>query len=143
MVLDVGRDLGDIAVLEPEADRAHAGEAVITALADLGRDPLGVATLGGGGCQLDVEGDERWPGRDEHGAGRGVKSAGPEVGPELAGLDPVGQRPRPSTAQLGTGAPVGQTRRRETPGAPSSVAEQVGEDERLGARGAPVGRRRG
>ena len=132
MVLDVGRDLGDAAVFEPQPDRSHSRQAVGTALADEGSDPLGVLDRRRG-PELDVEGDERRAGADEHGAGGGMQPGRSEVRHKLAAFDPCLECRRPAAAELGAAPsagenPVQEHRQLEL------LAEPVGEHERLGTR---------
>src|SRR5512132_3319258 len=46
--------------------------------------------------QLDVEGDERRPGSDQHGANAGVEARRAEIGTQLSGVDSLLQRVRPA-----------------------------------------------
>ena len=78
MVLDVGRDLGDVARREPQADRSDRLEAFRAALADPRRDRAGVLERRRR-RELDVEGDERRPGRHQHRAGGRMELVRAEV----------------------------------------------------------------
>ena len=136
VVLDVGRDLGDVARREPQADRSDRLEPFGTALADPRRDRARVLERRRR-RQLDVEGDERRSGRNQHGAGGRMEPARPEVRAELVAGDPARQRRRAAEAELGAGPSLRELAVQEH-GKLELVAEQVAEDKRLCARGTAI-----
>ena len=87
-----------------------------------------------GGGELEVEGDERRAGADEHGAAARVGRARAEVGPDVAGRDALGELRQAADAQLGARAPAGEQAVEEDrqAGAPELLAR----DERRRAGGA-------
>ena len=116
VVLDVGRDLGDAARGAATARSRGPREPLGAALADARRDRPRVLERRRR-RELDVEGDERRPGGDEHRAGGRMELARAEVRAQLAGFDPLRERRRAAAAQLGPRASAARARRRGTPAA--------------------------
>ena len=98
-VVDVGRDLRD--AVEVHADSAHAGKPAAR-LPQPGRH--GTGDLGVAGVELDVERGQRPPGRDERGAGAGMRLA--------RARGRVAARRRPSAPPAPPGHRGGRTRAR-------------------------------
>ena len=96
-ILDVGRDLHEAAGGQLQAERPHARQPLLPALADQRGDPLRVVERGGR-RELDVERDQRRARGDERGAGGRVRPRRAVVGRELV------ERARPP--QRGSRAPA-------------------------------------
>ena len=138
VVLDIHRHLGDAAVLEPQADRAEARQALGAALANARGDPLARPPRVAGGASSTLNATS---------GGRAPTSTAPAVGcscggPKSGFSSPVSircrERGRAAAAQLGAGAAVGEHPVQKD-GQLELLAEPVGEHERLGARGAAIG----
>ena len=125
VVLDVGGDLDEVAELE--AERADARQPLGAPLADQRRHPPRVLQRA---FDLDVERDERRPGGDERRARGRVQPRRPVVGRE------AGQRAW--RAQARASAPA-RERAVQIDGQAEVAAEPVGEQQRLGGRGAALG----
>ena len=91
----------------------------------------------GGRRQLDVEGDERRPGGDQHRAGGGVQSGGPKSGCSSPASIRRWSADGPPRLSSRAGSSAGEDPVQEH-GERELVAEQVGQHERLGAGGAAV-----
>ena len=131
VVLDVRRDLDDVAARQVQPERAHAGQPLLPALADRGGDRARVVERRGR-RELDVEGDQRRPRGDERRARGRVQLGRAVVGRGAARGEPL----RAALAQLGARAPVGQLAVEEDGDA--GRADRVGGEQRLGDRRAAL-----
>ena len=101
------RDLRDAAARRSsQADRAHAGQPLGPALADAARRCPRVGLVAGG-CELEVEGDQRRARGDERRAGGRVRRGGPKSGAARRRASGARAR-RAAAAQLGARAAAGQ-----------------------------------
>src|SRR5436309_35133 len=97
-VLDVHADLDETRARERETQRAYALEAA-PALSDDGRDrPRDLEVIA---LQVDVEGNQRTAGSDDHAACGRIKPSRSEVRDELARVDPGLEPLGPSPAEEG------------------------------------------
>jgi hypothetical protein len=93
-ILDVHRDLDEPRARQVEAERAHPGEAA----ARLAHGPGDLLCDLERPAQIDVESDERESRADDYAAGPRVELLRPEIGPDLARIDPPLQLARPAAA---------------------------------------------
>ena len=102
VVLDVGRDLSQPAVLEPQPDRSHPGQTLGSTLADQRGDRARILERRGR-CELDVERDQRRSRGDQRRARGRVRARRAVVGRQLASRDPSRELLRTAAAQLRAG----------------------------------------